>query len=82
MTLADLQHYADTARILKDGLIDLEEYQFVLDDHLACAEIARENRDRAILHALSEGYTHQQIADATGLTRGRVGQIANRKDGK
>jgi len=41
---------------------------------------ARENRDRAILAALTEGYTHTQIAEATGLTRGRIGQIANRKD--
>ena len=60
---------------------DLEYYadieRQIKDQHA----IAASNRDRVILHALAEGMTHQQIADATGLTRGRIGQIANRKEG-
>lgn len=39
------------------------------------SEEAREARNAAVCEALSEGWTHQKIADATGLTRGRVNQI-------
>ena len=39
------------------------------------AERARETRNAAVLAALEQGWTHQQIADATGLSRGRVSQI-------
>ena len=39
------------------------------------AEEAREARNAAIRAALAEGWTHQQIADATGLSRGRINQI-------
>lgn len=41
------------------------------------AEESREARNEAVRKALAEGWTHQQIADATGLTRGRINQIAN-----
>ena len=42
---------------------------------------SRVERDRAIVAAHTEGHTHHAIAEATGLTRGRVGQIVNaRKD--
>jgi hypothetical protein len=27
--------------------------------------------------ALTEGWTHQRISEATGLTRGRINQLAN-----
>jgi hypothetical protein len=40
------------------------------------SENAREDRNRAVREALDEGWTHAQIAQATGLTRSRVGQIA------
>ena len=40
------------------------------------AEIEREARNAAVRAALVEGWTHAAIAEATGLTRGRVGQIA------
>lgn len=40
------------------------------------AEQAREDRNRAVLAAIAEGWTHAQIAKVTGLTRARVGQIA------
>jgi hypothetical protein len=36
----------------------------------------REARNAAIRQALEAGWTHAAIADATGLTRARVGQIA------
>jgi hypothetical protein len=42
----------------------------------ARAEEARAARNRAVWDALDEGWTHARIADATGLTRARVGQIA------
>lgn len=37
-----------------------------------------EARDRMIREALDAGWTHASIAEATGLTRGRVGQLAQR----
>lgn len=40
------------------------------------SEQAREARNAAVLAALNEGWTHAQIARAAGMTRGRVGQIA------
>lgn len=39
-------------------------------------ERTREERNALILKALDAGWTHAQIAEATGLSRGRVGQIA------
>lgn len=41
-------------------------------------EAERVARNEAIRQAISNGWTHAQIADATGLTRARVGQIALR----
>ena len=40
------------------------------------SEQARENRNAAVRQALAEGWSHARIAEATGLTRGRIGQIA------
>jgi transcriptional regulator with XRE-family HTH domain len=40
------------------------------------AETARAERNAFVVIALAEGWTHAQIAEATGLTRSRVGQIA------
>lgn len=40
------------------------------------SEAEREARNAAVRTALDEGWTHARIAEATGLTRGRVGQIA------
>ena len=39
------------------------------------AEEAREARNALVRAALEAGWTHAQIAEATGLTRGRIGQI-------
>lgn len=41
-------------------------------------EHAREARNTAIRQALAAGWTHAQISEATGLTRGRIGQLAQR----
>lgn len=40
------------------------------------AEALRLERNAMVLEALNAGWTHAQIAKATGLTRGRVGQLA------
>ena len=62
-------------------LADLERYGNTYAYWQEGAALARENRDRAIVAAHTEGHTHHAIAEATGLTRGRVGQIVNaRKD--
>lgn len=38
----------------------------------------RRVRNDVVRQALQQGWTHAQIAEATGLTRGRVGQLAMR----
>jgi transcriptional regulator with XRE-family HTH domain len=40
------------------------------------AETLRAKRNGLVTIALAEGWTHARIAEATGLTRGRVGQLA------
>jgi ribosomal protein S27AE len=40
------------------------------------SEELREERNAAVRAAIEAGWTHAQIAEATGLTRTRVGQIA------
>lgn len=42
----------------------------------AKAERLMLERDELIVQALNQGLTHAQIAEATGLTRGRIGQLA------
>lgn len=49
-----------------------ERYQLAF----ALAEEERAQRNEAFRKAARDGWTHAQIADATGLTRSRVGQIA------
>lgn len=36
-----------------------------------------DKRDQAIRQAIADGWTHARIAQATGLARSRVGQIAH-----
>jgi DNA-directed RNA polymerase specialized sigma24 family protein len=43
------------------------------------SEEAREARNAAVRAALLEGWTHARVAEATGMTRGRVGQLAQVK---
>ena len=40
------------------------------------AEAARAERNAMVWEALDSNWTHAQIAAATGLTRGRINQIA------
>ncbi len=42
------------------------------------SETEREARNAAVRQALAEGWTHARIAEATGMSRGRVGQLALR----
>lgn len=59
-------------------LRDLEvSYQAVARD----AEALRKSRNVAIALAIADGWTHAQISEATGLSRGRIGQLAQTKTG-
>lgn len=40
------------------------------------SEEARQVRNALVLEALDSGWTYAQIAEALGVSRGRVGQIA------
>jgi hypothetical protein len=42
----------------------------------ARSETERANRNSAVRQAIEAGMTHAQIAQTTGLTRARIGQIA------
>jgi phage portal protein BeeE len=44
----------------------------------ARSEALRLERNALVLEALKAGWTHAAIAEATGMSRGRVGQIAQR----
>jgi hypothetical protein len=41
-------------------------------------ESRRQERNAAVRAALARGCTHAEVARATGLSRGRIGQIAQR----
>lgn len=56
--------------------IDLRQAERVYQHAAAKAEAAREARNAVVRAALAEGWTHARISEATGLTRGRIGQIA------
>ena len=47
----------------------------------ASAEELRAARNAAVVAALNAGMTHADIARATGLSRGRVGQLASAASG-
>jgi hypothetical protein len=55
---------------------ELREAQRASEDARLLAHLADQRRNAAVREALREGWTHARIAEATGLTRGRVGQIA------
>jgi hypothetical protein len=40
-------------------------------------ESTRMERNRLVRQAIEDGWTHAQVAAATGLSRARVGQIAH-----
>jgi hypothetical protein len=55
---------------------DLEHAEMRYRKAASRAEEAREERNRLIRAAFEAGWTHARIAEATSLTRGRVGQLA------
>lgn len=55
---------------------DLKAAEQRFHELTAEAEQARERRNRLVRDAVASGWSHARIAEATGLTRARVGQIA------
>jgi hypothetical protein len=55
----------------------LKDLEFCYRHVQGQADVAREERNAGIREALESGWTHAQIAEATGLTRGRIGQLAS-----
>jgi DNA-directed RNA polymerase specialized sigma24 family protein len=62
----------ELAKALRSASRDIRRRQ----DALRALE---ERRNCLVRQAAAEGWTHQQIADVTGLTRGRIGQLAPRE---
>lgn len=54
----------------------LREAQEAFEAAEATREQTRERRNQLVSEARNEGWTQQQIADATGITRGRINQLA------
>ena len=57
-------------------LQELRSLQRRYERAAARAEELREQRNAAVRQHLTDGCTHQWISDATGLSRGRISQIA------
>lgn len=71
----------ETRRMIRGGQIALlAQSEARYQRAFRRAEEAREERNRLVREAVETGCTHAQIAEATGLTRSRVGQIALGKD--
>lgn len=62
-----------TAEDVLHGLRDAED---AYRRSCAATDALRQDRNAAVRHALANGLTHQQIADALGLSRGRIAQLA------
>lgn len=60
----------------RDRLAALREAESCYQGSFQRAEADREARNAAVRAAFAAGWTHARISDATGLTRGRIGQIA------
>jgi DNA-directed RNA polymerase specialized sigma24 family protein len=56
---------------------ELQEAEAAYRAAFARAEELRQKRNRLVREAIAEGWTHARIAEATGLTRGRVNQLAH-----
>ncbi|MGO9903481.1 MAG: sigma factor-like helix-turn-helix DNA-binding protein [Solirubrobacteraceae bacterium] len=54
---------------------DLRRAEAAYREAVKRAERLRAIRNEIVANALREGMTHQQIADATGLSRGRISQL-------
>lgn len=55
---------------------ELRKLQRAHERAAARAEDARQARNAAVRAAIAEGWSHEALARATGLSRSRVGQIA------
>jgi DNA-directed RNA polymerase specialized sigma24 family protein len=44
------------------------------------ADRLKDERNALVLQALNAGWTHAAISEATGLSRGRIGQIAQTRN--
>lgn len=55
---------------------DLRSAEAAYRAAFAHSEQLREHRNALVRQAIEQGWTHAQIAQTTGLTRTRVGQIA------
>lgn len=58
---------------------ELRDAQRAAEEARVIARLRESERNAAVREALAQGWTHAQIAEATGLTRGRVGQLAPRR---
>jgi transcriptional regulator with XRE-family HTH domain len=54
----------------------LRRAQAAFDAAARRADARREERNASVREALAAGWTHAEIARETGLSRGRIGQIA------
>jgi hypothetical protein len=55
---------------------DLRKAEAATTAPSARSNAKRDARDELVRSAIAEGWTHARIAEATGLTRGRINQIA------
>lgn len=55
---------------------DLRKAEARYQRALRHCEAERQARDALIREAIAAGWTHARISEATGLTRGRIGQLA------
>lgn len=62
-----------TADLVTGDQLRRAEARFKAD--YATSERSRERRNEVVRAALKHGWTHQQVSDATGLSRGRISQI-------
>src|SRR5947209_7443622 len=57
--------------------VELAELSARIREQQQALRALEEPRNRLVKRAIAKGWTHAQIAEATGLTRGRIGQIAS-----
>jgi hypothetical protein len=57
---------------------DLQRAEYRYQWEVEMLETSLVERNRAVRKAIELGWTHAQVAAATGLSRARVGQIAHR----
>lgn len=58
---------------------ELREVQRAQERTAARYKTITEKRNALVRQALAEGWTHQRISEATGLSRGRISQIKTKE---